>query len=306
MDERERLVAEIGDREIVEYFYLDKATFGLLDHLDGLSMELTESQDSVPFNAQVRGYIGAADAAGHPWILKPIADPKELLYHRICALAYLLDHKMGTFAAPTTVFNIAGIPYRATKVVRKSVQISSYNYLEPPFIEILRADLVNRWLYFDEDRNPNNYLVIQNEAKRPFVIAIDYDKSDLMAENLKITGTPGKFGWLRSEKTRFLTLLRPENFMGVSIEAFDARLKAMMSIPKTELLELSRKLAEGFCPDPAAMAKRLTANILGRRDYIDGYFRSMFKAASQTEDVCHNSDYSMFGASYLNQFGSKK
>jgi hypothetical protein len=127
-----------------------------------------------------------------------------------------------------------------------------------------------------------------------------------MAENLKITGTPGKFGWLRSEKTRFLTLLRPENFMGVSIEAFDARLKAMMSIPKAELLELSRKLAEGFCPDPAALATTITANILRRRDYIDGYFRSMFTTASQTEDVCHDSDYSMFGESYINQFKGKK
>jgi hypothetical protein len=213
---------------------------------------------------------------------------------------------MGTFAAPTTVFSIAGIRYRATKVVRKAIQISSYNYLDPPFIDILRADLVNRWLYFDEDRNPNNYLVVQNAAKRPFVVAIDFDKADLMAENMKITGTPGKFGWLRSEKTRFLTLLRPDNFQGVSIEAFDARLKAMMSVPKAEILELSRKLAEGFCPDPQALAKTVTENLLRRRDYIDGYFRSMFTTASQTEDVCHDSDYSMFGESYINQFKGKK
>ena len=93
---------------------------------------------------------------------------------------------MGTLAAPTTLVYIGGKPYRATKVVRSSIQISSYNYLEQPFIDILRADLVNRWLYFDEDRNPNNYLVIHNKANRPFVVAIDYDKADLESEVMEL------------------------------------------------------------------------------------------------------------------------
>jgi hypothetical protein len=306
MDERERLAAEIGDEDIIRYFYLDRPTPELPALLDRLEVKLNDKQDDVPFNAQVRGYFGATDGEGHPWIVKPIANAKELLYHRVCTLAFLLDHRMGTFAAPTCVFRIGGAPYRATKVVQKSVQISSYNYLDPPFIGLLRADLVNRWLFFDEDRNPNNYLVIQNKDKKAFLVAIDYDKADLMAEHMKITGMPEKFGWLRSEKTRFLTLLRPENFSGVSIEAFDARLKAMMCIPEAEILALCESLVEGYDPEPAAVAQRLVANILRRREYIDGYFRSMFKTASQTEDVCHDSDYSMFGESFLNQYRSKK
>jgi hypothetical protein len=103
MDEREKLAVEIGDPELVHYFYLDMVTLDLLGRLDSLSMKLTETQDAVPFNAQVKGYFGGEDEEGHPWILKPAADSREILYHRLCGLAYLLDHRMGTLAAPTTL-----------------------------------------------------------------------------------------------------------------------------------------------------------------------------------------------------------
>jgi hypothetical protein len=306
MDEREKLAAAIGDPELVSYFYLDIPTTKLLDRLDALRLELTESQDTVPFNAQVKGYFGAVDEEGHPWILKPALDAKEILYHRLCGLAYLLDHRMGTLAAPTTLVYIGGKPYRATKVVRSSIQISSYSYLDQPFIDILRADLVNRWLYFDEDRNPNNYLVIHNKANKPFVVAIDYDKADLEAESMKITGNPDKFGWFRTEKTRFLTLLRPEHFEGVSLSAMEPRLEALMSIPEAEIHDLARRLLTGCTEDSEAYASKITANLIARRLYIDRYFRSMFKSASETEDICHNDDYSMFGESFLNQYKDKK
>ena len=305
MDEREKLAAEVADPELVRYFYLDLEPFAVLARLDGMGLELTESQEEVPFNAQVKGYFGAVDPDGHSWILKPAPDPKELLYHRSCTLAYLLDHWMGTLAAPTTVFRIGGKPYRATKVVRKAVQISSYNYLEQPFIGILRADLVNRWLYFDEDRNPNNYLVVHNAANRPFVCAIDYDKADLAAEGMKITGNPDKFGWFRSEKTRFLTLLRPENFAGLSIDAFDTRLRAMTSIPEALLRKLCRQVVRGYHEEPDAYGDKLAGNLLARRDYIDRYFRSMFKSESETRAECKDTDYSMFGDSFLAMYKKK-
>ena len=306
MDEREKLAVEIGDPELVHYFYLDMATLDLVGRLDGLSMRLTETQDAVPFNAQVKGYFGGEDEEGHPWILKPAADSKEILYHRLCGLAYLLDHRMGTLAAPTTLVRIGGKPYRAIKVVRNAIQISSYNYLEQPFVDIFRADLVNRWLYFDEDRNPNNYLVIHNAANRPFVVAIDYDKADLEAERMKITGIPDKFGWQRSEKTRFLTLLRPEHFQSVPLCVFEPRLLALSAIPESEIRSLARRLLAGCVENSEEYAEKIAANLIARRAYIDDYFRKMFKSASETKDISHNDDYSAFGQSFLDMYKDKK
>jgi hypothetical protein len=306
MGERENLAKSIGDREIIDYFYLEFEPLALLARLDAVKLALTESQDIVPFNAAVKGYFGAVDEVGHPWILKPAANQKEIVYHRLCGLAFLLDHAMGTLAAPTTLVRIDGKPYRATKVVRNSIQISSYDYLSQPFVNILRADLVNRWLFFDEDRNPNNYLVITNRANKPFVVAIDYDKADLESEKMKITGNPEKFGWFRQEKTRFLTLLRPEHFQGVGIEIFDERLRSLTAIPAEEISALARGLLEGYAPDASDLSARITSNILARREYIDQYFRKMIKPAAQVEDLGHEADYSMFGSSFLNMYKDKK
>ncbi|GAB1483621.1 hypothetical protein MASR2M78_24370 [Treponema sp.] len=306
MDERERLAAQIGDAELVRYFYLDLKTEKVLEKLDSLEIQLAKTQDDVPFNAQVKGYTGAVDSDGDPWILKPAPVLKEALYHRICTLAFLLDHWMGTISAPTTVFMLDGKRYRATKVVRHAMQVSSYSYLDKPFINMLRVDLINRWLYFDEDRNPNNYLVIHNKKNDPFIVAIDFDKADLEAPQMKITGTPDKFGWMRSEKTRFLTLLRPDNFDGVPIETFEGRLTAMMAIPIESVETLALQLLTGYCENPKDLAKTLSSNFELRRNYINEYFRRMFMAEKDTKNTSNSDDYSMFGSSFLDMHKNKK
>ncbi|PKL09780.1 MAG: hypothetical protein CVV51_02010 [Spirochaetae bacterium HGW-Spirochaetae-7] len=306
MDDRELLARSINDEAIIRSFYLDMDTEAALAKMDSLSMRITEKQQDIPFNAAVKGYLGAEDIDGDPWILKPTLDRSETLYHRICTLAFLLDHWMGTLSAPSTVCAIAGKDYRAVKVVRNAIQISSYNYMERPFIDWFRMDLINRWMYFDEDRNPNNYLVIRNSKEEPFVVAIDFDKADFEAADMKITGIEGKFGWVRGEKTRFLTLLKPENFDGVPIELFESRLKAMMAIPTEALRHLARRLVEGYAEDPAGLAGKLAANIDRRRTYIDTYFRKMFKLASETKNISNSDDYSMFGASFLSAYGNNK
>jgi len=306
MDERTKLAAEIQDGDLIEYFYLGMGAEEVLEHLEGLEVRLTDSQDTVPFNAQVKGYFGAIDGAGHPWILKPATDPKEILFHRVCSLAYILDHWTGTLAAPTTVFRIDGKVWRASKVIRHAMQISSYDYLDEPFINLLRADLVNRWVYFDEDRNPNNYLVIHNKALRPFMVAIDFDKADFQAEHMKITGSPDHFMWNRTEKTRFLTLLRPENFTGIPLETFAPRLEALMSVPLDAFGRVARRLVQGWCDDPEVEAARLTANFKARREYVDSYFRSMFKPACESDNSCKDEDYAMFGASFVAMHKGKK
>lgn len=306
MGERERLASELADAGLIRYFYLDKKPSEIVEMLDSMKFELVESQDDVPFNAQVKSYLAAKDEAGDPWIVKPVATDEEMMYHRSCMLAYLLDHETGTLAAPTTAVLIDGKKYRITKVVRSAVQISSYNYMEAPFIGILRADLVNRWIYFDEDRNPNNYLVISNKANKPFVVAIDYDKADMLSEAMKITGMEEKFGWLRTEKTRFLTLLRPDNFEGVSIVDFDARLKAFAEVGTNDFLSIAKSAFKSWCPDPEATATMVTRNFLRRREYVDRYFRLMFKSAQATENTGHDADYLAFGQSFLDMHNKKR
>lgn len=306
MDEQKKLAAEVGDSDIVRYFYLDQPTQVVADKLNAVRLELSSKQDDVPFNAQVKSYFGALDQDGDLWIVKPVASDQEMLYHRACELAYLLDHRTGTFAAPTTALLIKGKRFRATKVVQHAVQISSYNYLEPPFINILRADLINRWIFFDEDRNPNNYLVITNKKRQPFVVAIDYDKADILSTSMKITGMPDKFGWMRSEKTRFLTLLKPENFDAVSIDAFEGRLMAFGSITLKELSSLAITALGAYCPDPEDFAASVAANLLSRRDYVDAYFRRMFKSSDETRKSCHDEDYSAFGQSFMDIHNRKK
>lgn len=306
MDDRLQLAKSIEDDAIIRSFYLDMESRDVLTKIDSLSIHIAEVQKDIPFNAEVKGYIGAVDADGEPWILKPSLSREESLYHRMCTMAFLLDHWMGTLSAPTTVCTIKGKKYRAVKVVRNSIQISSYNYMDNPFIEWLRMDLINRWLYFDEDRNPNNYLVIRNKKEKPFVVAIDFDKADFETASMKISGTNDKFGWKRTEKTRFLTLLRPDNFEGVSIESFDARLKAMMAIPKDGIEDLARRLVTGYCDNAKILAAILASNIESRREYIDDYFRKMFKPRSETKNTSNSDDYSMFGASFLSAYGNNK
>ncbi len=306
MDEREKLAADVGDPELIRYFYLGMKTEEVADYLNALKLTLSTSQDDVPFNAAVKSYFGARDQDGDAWIVKPVANAEEMQYHRACELAYLLDHRTGTFAAPTTAILIDEKRYRVTKVVPKAVQISSYNYMEAPFIQILRADLVNRWIFFDEDRNPNNYLVINNNKNKQFLVAIDYDKADMLSDTMKITGMPDKFGWLRAEKTRFLTLLRPENFEKISIEEFDYRLTAFCGISKEEIEDLSKKIFTGYCSDPAVMAKKIAANFLQRREYVDTYFRSMFKSGEEIKNLCNDDDYSAFGQSFMDMHNKKK
>lgn len=304
MGERERLCTAIEDQELIEYFYLDRDTNDVFRTLGALGLKLDETSDAVPFNAAVKGYIGAVDGLGHPWIVKPAGSPEELLYHRLCTLAYLIDHRLGTLAAPTAVAAIDSKLYRITKVVRNSIHIGSYNYLEEPFLEILRKDILNRWLFFDEDRNPNNYLVVRNRKSKPFVVVIDYDKADLASETMKITGDPDKFGWFRTEKTRFLSPLRPPNFEGVSIEVFENHLKEMVSMTRKELLGVAIPLLEGHAAP--GFAEKTVDILLARVKYIDEYFRRTFKSATETKKSCDDSDYSMFGASFIDMHKGKK
>lgn len=305
-DAQVRLIEKVNDERLVDYFYLKKNVNDLVDYLENLSFKKCAGCYDIPFNASVKGYLGAADHNDEPWIVKPILSEAEALYHRITELVYLLDFQMATLSAPTVVLNIDGKKYRGSKVVPNAIQISSYDYMKNPFKKILISDLVNRWLHFDEDRNPNNYMVIQNSQNTPLIVAIDFDKSDLENETMKIVGTDDKFGWIRHEKNRYLTLFKPENFEKVPISHFETRLQTMMAIDLGNLEKIATRLLTGYCPDPASKARLVAQNIRMRREYVNNYFRRWFKEIDEEEAKKETETYAGFGQSFLKMYQDKK
>ncbi len=299
------IVSRIQDENILKYYYLNLSLDDLVNKLENIQLKLSKNSSDVPFNAQVKGYKGACDEDGELWVTKEVS-LNELVLHKLGELSFILDFNMGTLASPTVLTQINGKYYRASKAILNAIQISSYNYLENPFKNIIVEDLINRWLQFDEDRNPNNYMVIHNSKNDPFVVAIDYDKADLESEEMKITGNEEKFGWLRKEKTRFLTLLKPENFEQLYLENFEDRLELMMNMNLDSIYRIIKRILTGFTPDPEEKAKVITENISRRRIYINNYFRKWFKEKHLSPIDTSESSYSQMGNAFLGQYNKKK
>jgi hypothetical protein len=302
---REKLLTAVHDESFIKSLYLDLDVDQLIEKMH--SMELLDIGDKseVPFTAEIRGYTGARDKEGEYWLVKKIPDG-ELVHHKIQEIAFYLDFEMNTIAAPSVMVKQGDIFYRATKIIRKAMQIGSYNYLEKPFIKTLAKDLVNRWLFFDEDRNPNNYLVFHNSKNVPFVIAIDYNKVDLETPGMKISGTDDAFGWYREEKTRFLTLLKPSNFERLSIEDFEGRLTEMLMIPADKLRRICLKTFENDIENPEKLATTIVTNIVDRRNYINEYFRKWFKKRDVKQEKEEDDRYSGLGKSFLDYYKDKR
>jgi hypothetical protein len=305
---RQSLFPRVQDPAIRSYLYLDLTLEELITHLTGLELGEVGDNRDVPFTASVRGYRGAVDTSGDSWLVKPIV-AQELVDHLFQEAAYYIDFALGTVAAPNLVKTIGGESFRVTKNIRNALQISSYDYFNEPFKGALANDLINRWLFFDEDRNPNNYLVLHDSDRSPCVVVIDYNKADLRSTEMKITGNAEKFGWHRLEKTRFLTLLKPENFDNLSIEVFEDRLQALAGLTEELIGGIGR--ATFRAPDvpageTAALADLLTSNILARGSYIEAYFRRWFKVRDERVQQAEDERYGGFGQSFLDYYKGKK
>jgi len=301
-----RLAEKVHDESLIAYYYLNRSVDEVVDLLESLEFSRNSKAYDIPFNAAVKGYLGATDSQGQSWIVKPLATERDVFYHRVTEIVYLLDFQMATLSAPTKVLTIDGKKYRGAKTVEKAIQISSYDYLKQPFLNILMSDLVNRWLHFDEDRNPNNYMVVTNSKAEPLVVAIDFDKSDLESEALKIVGTDDKFGWIRHEKNRYLTMLKPENFEHASIDVFETRLTSMMAIDMGKMQSIMQRLFTGYTSDPAGKAKLLADNLETRRQYLDKYFRTWIKVVDQVALQKENDDYGSMGKTFMKMYQNKK
>jgi hypothetical protein len=305
-DKTNMLISDvIVDKTMRKYLYLDLSIDELIDEMENLKMENIGDESLVPFTAKIRGYIGAQDQDGSPWLLKEIEE-EEGAIHKIQEIAYYVDFLLKTPAAPTVLLNIEGHLYRATKHIKNAMQIGSYNYLEEPFIKMLANDLVNRWLFFDEDRNPNNYLVVHDSDSNPFIVVIDYNKADLETTEMKIYGNNEKFGWHREEKTRFLTLLKPDNFDTLCIEDFDQRLKQLTNIKQSTLRDICKKVfSKGIIDDVEAITELVVNNLTKRIDYLDKYFRTWFVERDLEKEKKRDDRASGLGNSFLNYYKRK-
>ncbi len=292
---------EIKDKEFIKYLYLDLSVDELIEKMNKLSFDEFGNDKLIPFYAQIRSYTGAVDKDGEVWLVKEIEDD-EVYMHKVQEIAFYLDFMMHTLAAPTVLVKHKGKYYRATKNIKNAMQIGSYNYMEEPFKSIIANDLINRWLFCDEDRNPNNYLVHHDTDSSPLIIVIDYNKADLWTEGLKITGRDDDFGWQRMGKNRFLTLLAPENFKTLSIEVFDERLNLMMGIPEEKIKEICAKTFGGCLKNVPGSTDLITQNILLRRSYINDYFRKWLKPKDKEKEKEENDRYAGLGQSFLNYY----
>lgn len=297
----------VQDPNIRRYLYLDLSVDDLIEKMNTLQFNDLGKDTDVPFTASIRGYTGATDEDGDPWLVKEIP-AKEAVDHAFQEMAYYIDFAAGTLAAPNVLREIAGVPYRATKMIKNALQISSYEYFNEPYKSILANDLVNRWIFFDEDRNPNNYLILHDSDRKPLVIAIDYNKADLRSSQMKITGMANKFGWERLEKTRFLTLLKPEHFASLSIATFECRLQALTRLTDAHVREMALKTFS-FTNSTAGKAQEyadlLAKNFIARRDYIEAYFRKWFSGKEEATQRAGDDRYAGLGQSFLDYYKTK-
>jgi hypothetical protein len=276
--------AFLHDDDLVRLLCADRTYARLLEDLSGDDVLVQDPSMKVPFFAEVRDYLGAVEK-GDPearWIVKRIGE-EDVAGASMGAVCFFLDFFTRTISAPTMVTRIGGELYKATRIITRAEQLTGANYTDIQQLkEQLVLDLVNRWIYGDEDRNPNNYLIRYNSRSDQIIIAIDFSNVDLLHPGTKITGIAKSFGWERMEKTRYLTPLKVEHFQGYDMKFFDLRFAGFRKVGKKMLLDLCRTCLR-FHPDRVKMARAASDNILARIDYVYSYFAGKFPAVSAGE-----------------------
>lgn len=293
----------LHDKELIHLLCADRTYSQLLEAFLVNDFLVIDRAMKVPFFAEVRDYVGAAeraDPAAH-WIVKPVEE--DATGPAMGAICYFLDFFTHTISAPTVVTRIDGKLYKATRIITHAEQLSGANYTDIRQLkEQLVLDLVNRWIYGDEDRNPNNYMLRYTSRADQVIIAIDFSNVDLLHPGIKITGNPKAFGWQRSEKTRYLTPLKIEHFKGYDMRFFDMRFDGFRKVGKKMLLDLARRCLQ-FHPDRAPLSRTVTENVLQRIDYVYTYFSGKFPAEASEEK---DDKYSAMGQTFTRIYRDKR
>jgi hypothetical protein len=292
----------VGDEQLQHMLYIDRD----FDDLFGLVADdfLTiDPSIRVPFFAEIRDYRGAS-VKGDPadrWIVKPLKD-EDVLPAQMAAVCFFLDFYAHTLSAPIVTTRIGKTLYKATKLITRSEQLSGANYTEHRQLkEQLLLDAVNRWIYFDEDRNPNNYMIVYNSKNEEILVAIDFANVDLLAGEMKVKGTPRRFGWERKEKTRYLTPLKAENFLEYDIGFFEQRFGFFKKM-STRLITETCEAVLRYNPDRKKLSRLIAGNILARTDYLHGYFTSHL-GKSTTGKKAKQSKYREMGKTFERMYG---
>jgi hypothetical protein len=241
-----------------------------------------EASMKIPFFAETRDYVGALEKNDPDgvWIVKPVSG-SEVLKTEMATVCFLLDFYTHTISAPLVITRIGGALYKATKLILKTEQLSGANYTELDQLkEQLLLDVINRWIYFDEDRNPNNYLIRYNSMNDQIVIAIDFLNADLLSGEMKIVGTEKRFGWERKEKTRYLTPLQCQNCLDYDLNFFGMRLKYFKMLTFPFLKQVCQDIFR-MNPEREKHSKTIADNLLKRIEYVDDYFHAHIKAANR-------------------------
>jgi len=269
----------LHDPDLVHLLYADMTYPEVLERFLADDFLAIDAGMKVPFFAEVRDYVGAAEKADpeNRWIVKQVSE-EDALGAAMGSICFFLDFFTKTISAPTAVTRIGGKLYKAAKIITRAEHLSGASYTDIPQLkEQLILDLVNRWIYCDEDRNPNNYMVRPTSRGDQVLIAIDFSNVDLLFPGTKIKGRSESFGWERIEKTRCLTPLKIEHFQGFAMEFFDMRLGPFARVGRKMLLELCKGCLR-FQPDHADLAKTVTDNLLKRIEYVHDYFSGQFAA----------------------------
>lgn len=228
----------------------------------------------IPFFAETRDYKGAREKENPDiiWIAKTVKED-DILNIEMATICFFLDFYTCTLSAPQIITKIGKKLFKATKLIRAE-QLSGANYTEIKQLkEQLLLDTINRWIYFDEDRNPNNYLLKYNSKNDQIIIAIDFGNADLLTEDLKIKGLSDKFGWERIEKTRYLTPLKSDNFYNYDMDFFNIRFSYFNKLSKKELENICKSILR-FNIDKGALSRKIAQNIKNRIEYVYGYFNT--------------------------------
>ncbi len=274
--------AFLHDQDLIHILCADLAYTELLERFLVDDFLALDGGMKIPFFAEVRDYVGAVDKADpqHCWIVKQVSEDNAL-GAAMGSISFFLDFFTRTISAPTVVTRIGGKMYKAAKIITRTEQLTGAGYADTPQIkEQLLLDLVNRWIYCDEDRNPNTYLVRSTSRGDQVVIAVDFSNVDLLFPGTKIKGRQESFGWEKIEKTRRLTPLKVEHFQAYDMEFFDMRFEAFAKVGRKMLLELCKGCLR-FQPDHADLAKTVTDNLLKRIEYVHDYFAGQLTRVSR-------------------------
>jgi len=290
----------VHDEELLKLLCYDRKFSELLEMFIKDDFLKIDEGTKIPFFAEIRDYRGAVEcnATESQWLVKPITG-RDVIESEMAMIAFFLDLFTKTLSVPVIVTKIDNVLYKATKLIVKAEQLSGSNYtVYPELIEQLLLDAINRWIYNDEDRNPNNYLIRYNSKNKSLVLAIDFGACDMLHKEIKIKGLAKNFGWQRKEKTRYLTPLKSENFLGYGMDFYEMRFKYFKKLHGKLLFSICRK-ALRFDDNKTKYSNLITNNILRRINYVYKYFDSKIPKTKDSDK-----EYSAMGESFQRMYNS--